>query len=173
MKVYVYKEWNTGLPYGEEFIKVIPYKDDARRFLRKRIREDYKIELNEAEKDERFFVTDSKVEFTDNNGCIAYYEIEEHELDFQFPTENEIRKICTDGNKIVSELGDDPYYKEIFVYMETPSGEQKDICVIGEKYHYEDGTSKPVPEHGVYTVKVWGNPNVDSITNTFEIDTRR
>ena len=83
---------------------------------------------------------------------------------------HKIEKACGNGYRITAELGPDPEYKEIIVGIDTPMGEyHQDLAVIGEKYHYEDGCDSPVPDHGNYVIRVYGDENSDDYTDKFEV----
>ena len=52
MKVYVYKEYEDGLAYGEELIKVFANLKDAEAYFRKRVKEYFRVSsYEEAEKE--------------------------------------------------------------------------------------------------------------------------
>ena len=83
---------------------------------------------------------------------------------------HEIDKVCQDGNRIVASINDfDPEYKEIFVGVQTPSGDYQDLVIVGEKYHYSNDSDGPVPDHNTFTVKVYGDSENEDFTEEFTI----
>ena len=82
---------------------------------------------------------------------------------------HEIEKVCGNGNRIIASINEDPEYKEIFVGIQTPSGDYQDLAVIGEDYHYPDNSEGPVPDHNTFTVKVYGDSENEDFTEEFTI----
>ena len=68
------------------------------------------------------------------------------------------------GTLIIQQNYDPEYRNEIFIGLGDEDGVWKqDIAAVGQCYQYKkDGTVKWL--HDRYIVRVWGNPDVDEIT---------
>ncbi len=82
MKVYVYKEYNDDLAYGEELVKVFTTEKQAKKFLKKRILECERCSFAElkSEASENDTVTEDYVSIETGDGSVSYYIIEESEV---------------------------------------------------------------------------------------------
>ena len=83
MKVYMYKEYNDGLAYGEEYIRLFYNKADAEALLAKRVEEDYHMHISVMAviPDFKYDVIQSDYVSIKNGEDTAYYIIEEKEVE--------------------------------------------------------------------------------------------
>ena len=85
--LYVYKEYNDGLAYGEEFLKLCPSREDATDLLCKRIQEDYGKTLEELRADPAFSneILDDDYVSICNGGPVSFYIVDRLENPFVRP----------------------------------------------------------------------------------------
>lgn len=75
------------------------------------------------------------------------------------------------GKKLVAESGTATGYRELYVYLKDEQGVcMQDLVLVSEKYHYDPDTSDPVPEKGLYSVKVYADKDQEDWTNAFTIE---
>ena len=178
-EVYIYRENNESLSDGEMILNVHGTFHEAEENFFSRVSEFFGeknpkkiLEKIENDPEATYLIKEdgcpylSALDWKDNR---CYFVIEKKSVNLPERSDTEIRKYCQDGWKLLAEVNGDPEYKEIFIGLESPSGEyRQDIAVIGEEYHYEDGIPGPVPEHGHYTVKIFEGPG-DSYTKEVSI----
>lgn len=76
-----------------------------------------------------------------------------------------------DGKKLVAKSYFAPEYKEIYVYLKDENDYEQDLVCVGEAYRMEH--LEIIPHHGKYKVYLWGNPEDDDWTKSFEINARK
>ena len=89
-----------------------------------------------------------------------------------YPEErNEVFIPLSNGKELVAESNNDPDYKEIFIYVRGKDRScYQDLAIVSEDYEIED--CEIVPKPGEYEVKVYGNPDDEDWTNSFQISER-
>ena len=82
---------------------------------------------------------------------------------------NKISISLGDGYSIVAEANIDTDYKEVFVYLkdEEDGCVVQDLAIVGECYHYGDEHGEVQPLHGMYSVKVYSDPESEDYTDEF------
>ena len=137
MKIYLYKEYSDDLVYGEEYIKPFSKKEDAKKLLRKRVREQYNCEFEELPTvaDLTTELSEEYVAIDKGNGCIEYYIVETSELDEDVedkPMDVERAKdlfrcyVCND-----LEAADTDYVREVLYDICGMSNEELEECGLG------------------------------------------
>ena len=84
-KCFVYKYYNDGFAYGDEYIEIFADKADAIATLREHVKEDYGTfgTMGEMKNDPEFkydVLDDDYVRITNDGGDTNYYVIEEHDI---------------------------------------------------------------------------------------------
>ena len=132
MKVYLYKEYQDDLAYGEECIKVYLDRNAAIDQLKKRIKEEFDCEpkdlIGAPAHDDDF------VEIARSKGAYEYYVVEEHEV---IGTENSMSAErakdllrCYVVNDL--EAADTDYVREVLCDVCGMSNEELAECGLGD-----------------------------------------
>ena len=90
--IWLYKEYNDELAYGEEMTRLFPAEETAKEFLKKQVKEAYGLTLEELRKDPDFqydSLDDDHVTIVNDGGDTSYFWIEKKKLE---EDENEVGK---------------------------------------------------------------------------------
>lgn len=101
VNMYLYKEYNDELPYGEEYTKLCPTKDEAQELLRVRVCKSYSVKsLDELRADPEFandIIEDDHVSIANDGGDVSYFVVEKHEVTL---SEAQLDAACREGNRL-------------------------------------------------------------------------
>lgn len=84
---------------------------------------------------------------------------------------NRIEINIGNGMKIVAEQNPDSTFdREIYIGIENSKGTWiQDLAIVRQDYKYEDDCQEPVWKDDVFEVLVYGNPNSEDWTESFQI----
>ena len=174
MRIYLYKNYNSDLAYGEEYIKLFTEKKDAKSYFWGQVKEAYGKYPDELLKDPAFandyIDPDGHVEITNDGGDVNYFVVEEKEIE----DPKRIRIRLNEDTFLTAEKNPDSDYREICVGIEKhPAGKMpmwlQDLAVVSERYHYDD-MLQVIHESGKYFVYVYGDDASEDWTSVNEID---
>ena len=84
---------------------------------------------------------------------------------------NRIEINIGNGMKIVAEQNPDSTFdRELYIGIENSKGTwTQDLAIVRQDYKYEGESPEPIWEDDMFEVMVYGNPNSEDWTNSFQI----
>ena len=101
INMFLYKEYNDELAYGEEYTKLCPTKDEAQELLRVHVCKGYGVKsLDELRADPEFandIIEDDHVSIANDGDDVSYFVVEEHEVTL---SEAQLDAAYREGNRL-------------------------------------------------------------------------
>lgn len=108
LTLYLYKEYNDELAYGEEYTELIVKKSHAEARLKERVKKAYRMSLEEMREDPMFdndTLDDDYVSIQNDGDDVSSFIIEEKSVEL---SEEEVRQLAAKLNAFLERRAEEP-----------------------------------------------------------------